>query len=269
MVVNRLGLNMNAQEGVSQEQWIHHLSNCFGQPVRSSIVVYYPKRVHIKIDIGKIRKKAVVQQTYRFKHVVDGRVTGYTVNLYSTNNRLLINGKDIDTLMVRHLPVLHEVMCQGLRDDNIESVEKYNSILAEQMSIIRRQRRGETVESSPQMDAPTHTSNPAERTSDDSVKMNLSNLLNSPCTDVKQLYECKDNNPRSQPEKNSISPDHAKCSKCKKNVRTNAAVCQIGTHWIHYRCNKLTESEIIRLYNDQGFNITVKTVAPMKQSVKL
>ena len=27
--------------------------------------------------------------------------------------------------MDRHLPVLHEVMCQGLRDDNIESVEKY------------------------------------------------------------------------------------------------------------------------------------------------
>ena len=254
MVVNRLGLNMNAQEGVSQEQWIQQLSNCFGQPVRSSTVVYHPKRVHVKLTLVKIRKKkAVVQQTYRFKHAVDGRVTGYTVNLYSTNNRLLINGKDIDTLMDRHLPVLHEVMCQGLRDDNIESVEKYNSILAEQMSIIWRQRRGETVESSPQMDAPTNTRSPAERTSDDGVRMNLSNLLNSPCTDVKQLYECKDNNPRSQPEKSSISPEHDKCSKCKKNVRTNAAVCQIGKHWIHYRCDKLTESEINRLHNDQGF----------------
>ena len=77
MVVNRLGLNMNAQEGVSQEQWIQQLSNCFGQPVRSSIVVYHPKRVHVKLTLVKIRKKkAVVQQTYRFKHVVDGCVKG-------------------------------------------------------------------------------------------------------------------------------------------------------------------------------------------------
>ena len=71
--------------------------------------------------------------------------------MYSTNNRLLINGKDIDILMDR--PLLHEIMCQGVRDRKIDGVEQFNRILAEQMELIWRQRRGESFESPPRKNA--------------------------------------------------------------------------------------------------------------------
>ena len=48
--------------------------------------------------------KAMVQQTYFLKRQVNGADTGYTLNLYPTNNKMLLNGKDIDWFMEAHLP---------------------------------------------------------------------------------------------------------------------------------------------------------------------
>ena len=224
-----------------------------------------------EIDFSQDKKrKAVVQQTYRFRHGVDGRVTGYTINLYSTNNRLLINGKDIDTLMVRHLPILHEIMCQGLRDGEIGSVQEFNNILAEQMSIIWRQRRGETAESTPQTKTSECAVSPSRKIQNDSIKMNLSNLLDSPCADIKQLCDSKDkfNNSPKQTENTIISPEQAICDKCKRNVRKNAAVCQIGKHWMHYKCDRLSEMEINRLHNDQGYIYNCKKCSSQETTCK-
>ena len=193
------------------------------------------------IDFSQDKKrKAVVQQTYRFRHGVDGRVTVYTINLYSTNNMLLINGKDIDTLMVRHLPILHEIMRQGLRDGDIGSVQEFNNILAEQMSIIWRQGPGEAAESTPQANTSECAASPSRKNQNVNIKMNLSNLLDSPCADIKQLCGGKDkfNNPSKQTE----NPEQAICDKCKRNVRKYAAVCQIGKHWMHYKCDKIMQN---------------------------
>lgn len=239
---------------------------------RSACTEFYsdlpPEEGTCEIDFSQDKKKkAVVQQTYRFRHIVDGLETGYTVNLYSTNNKLLINGKDIDTLMDRHLPVLHEIMTQGLRERNIDGVEQFNTILAEQMSIIQRQRRGENTEPPAQTDTSVHVVSP-ERNQEDGAKTDLSILLNSPCTDVKHLYidETNVNDRIRQPEGNS--PEHTKCPICKKNVRKNAAVCQIGKHWIHYRCDKLTETEINRLHNDKGFIYNCKSCSSQETVCK-
>ena len=85
--------------------------------------------------------------------------------------------------------------------------------------------------------------------------MNLSNLLDSHCTDIKQLCTSNDkfNNPSKQTENTIISPKQAICDKCKRNVRKNAAVCQIGKNLMHYKCDRLSEIEINRLHNDQGY----------------
>ena len=82
---------------------------------RSVCTTFYsglpPEEGTCKINISQDKeKKAIVKQTYRFRRIVDGCGIRYTINLYSTNNRLLINKKDIDTLMDRHLPLLHEIM---------------------------------------------------------------------------------------------------------------------------------------------------------------
>ena len=50
----------------------------------------------------------------------------YTLNLYPTNNRLLLNGKDIDSFMNCHLPTLHEIMCTPIRNRQLRSLSQLN-----------------------------------------------------------------------------------------------------------------------------------------------
>ena len=42
----------------------------------------------------------------------------------------------------------------------------------------------------------------------------------------------------------AINPENISCFKCNKNCRTRSTYCTTGKHWIHYRCQKLTEIEI-------------------------
>ena len=56
----------------------------------------------------------------------------------------------------------------------------------------------------------------------------------------------------------SSDPADITCTRCKRSCKTRAAVCQVGNHWIHYHCDRLTTYEIDRLHNDRGFIYTCK-----------
>ena len=66
---------------------------------------------------------------------------GCTVNLYPINNWLLINGKDVDRLMDKHLPLLHEMIIKAMREFGFRGAEAMNNILCEQMRNVASQRR--------------------------------------------------------------------------------------------------------------------------------
>ena len=102
-----------------------------------------PEEGYCKIEDTDDKKgKAVVQHTFRVFRVMSYTQLGYTVNLYPTNNRLLINGKDVDRFMDKHLPLLHEMMIKAMREFGFRGVEAMNNILCEQMRIVASQRRG-------------------------------------------------------------------------------------------------------------------------------
>ena len=44
------------------------------------------------IDTDEKHRKVVVKHTFKVSRMIDGNSVSYTVNLYTTNNRLLING---------------------------------------------------------------------------------------------------------------------------------------------------------------------------------
>ena len=48
-------------------------------------------------------------------------------------------------------------------------------------------------------------------------------------------------------------PESKKCTKCLKNCWKRGTVCEMGNHWIHYRCDKLTEDEIFRVEKVRGY----------------
>ena len=58
-------------------------------------------------------QKALVQQTYLVKRDVNGVEVGFTLNLYPTNNKRLLNGKDVDQFMYKHLPKIHQIMIRS------------------------------------------------------------------------------------------------------------------------------------------------------------
>lgn len=46
--------------------------------------------------------------------------------------------------------------------------------------------------------------------------------------------------------------DDATCIKCHKKFRTRSTFCNAGNHWIHYKCQKLTEHEIYVAENSKA-----------------
>ena len=78
-------------------------------------------------------KRSLVQQTYFIKRDVDGEEMGFTLNLYPTNNKMLLNGKDIDQFMEVYLPEIHQIMLQSLQESGLGSVAEYNYLLAVQL----------------------------------------------------------------------------------------------------------------------------------------
>ena len=40
------------------------------------------------------------------------------------------------------------------------------------------------------------------------------------------------------------------CPVCSRNIKSKAAHCEMGKHWVHYKCDKLTETEINRPETD-------------------
>ena len=74
------------------------------------------------IDTDDKHRKAVVQHTFKVSRMIGENSVSYTVNLYPTNNRLLINGKDVDKFMESHLPLLHQMMIRALSEDGFNFI---------------------------------------------------------------------------------------------------------------------------------------------------
>ena len=74
--------------------------------------------------------ETIVQHTFKVRRTDEtGSTVGYTLNLYLTNNTLLLNGKDFDRFMYMHLPVMHDIMTISVRQ--FRNVPALNSILAD------------------------------------------------------------------------------------------------------------------------------------------
>ena len=128
---------MSIQAAVLPGEWILPPLSCFVPPVANCIVNSPPPpdEGHCTvIDTDDKHRKAVVQHTFKVSRMIGENSVSYTVNLYPTNNRLLINGKDVDKFMKSHLPLLHQMMIRALSEDGFSGVESMNRMLADKCS---------------------------------------------------------------------------------------------------------------------------------------
>ena len=181
----------------------------------------------------------------------------YTVNLNPTNNRLLINGKDVDRFMDIHLPLLHGMMVQEMTDGEFREVETMNRVLSEQMNVMLSQRRGEACSSvtlsENEMQSESSIPDSSSRTRDGD---NLESAVVSDEIMAERLHVrvvvLTLNSPRLRlrvTRKDGVLLINLKWI-CLRYVKSKAAYCESGTHWVHHHCDKLTDLDIQRLEND-------------------
>ena len=175
------------------------------------------------------RRKAVVQQTYKFTRSHENEVIGYTLNLYPTRNSLLLNGKDTDTFIDVHLPAIHVLMCKTVKDWEVGSAENLNRILGEGFSHILASRQAKNSENQ------------------DNPHLCVSRGITPPPRRQDTLVQTASSPP---PDKEQ---EDIQCIKCKRNCMGRSAFCETGNHWIHYYCDRLSKEEERRLHNDKGF----------------
>ena len=172
----------------------------------------------------------------------------YTLNLYSTKNTMLLNGKDIDRFMTGHLPVIHQIMCKAIRDEQLGSVENYNHILGTQLQEVLQQRENAM-----------HTGSNQNGQSDTSVTSLKSPVttgqITSPGTKSKHTITSpvKGNTVK----RKDSSPDNT-CPKCDRTLHSRGAFYEVGNHWVHYHCDRLTESEIKGCTTNPGISMFAK-----------
>ena len=178
-------------------------------------------------------RKAVVQQTYKVRcEVGHDQSQGYTINLYTTCIRILINGKKIDLFMDKHLPAIHELMMKPIYAGTVTGVRGLNDILRSQMQSLLDQRYTGAIPD---------------------------NQLLPRREEVKVEVTTPGSPPSSEP---------PKCSVCRRVLRSRGALCEKAQHWIHYRCDKLIPDEIDRLHTDEGFIYNCKPCSVEETEVK-
>ena len=218
------------------------------------------------INISEDKKrKAVVQQTYKFTRSCENDATGYTLNLYPTRNSLLLNGKDTDTFIDAHLPAIHALMCQTARDWEVSSAETLNHILSEQFKHIleSRQLKKSETQTGPQPSTLKNTLPYASTSPKPSSGLNGNAQPFLPSADLP---------PTSPPVSPHLSQDtqgDIKCLKCRRNCMGRSAYCETGGHWIHYYCDRLTKEEEKRLHTDQGFIYVCKSCRAKSENTDL
>ena len=187
------------------------------------------------------RRKALVQQTYKVTSPASERL--YTLNLYPTNNTMLLNGKRYGKFIEEHLPTIHQIMCRAVQDQDIGSVAKFNEILGTQMQKVLDDRLRLN-------DAGCASSAPPPNT--------VASPASAPRTP--QTASCA---------MNTKEEEDVTCLGCKRQTKSRGAYCEAGSHWIHYFCDKLTESDIDRLHNDPGFIYVCKLCATLGDDTNL
>ena len=113
---------------------------------RAAYTTFYsrlpPEQGSCEINMSEDKnRKAGDQQTYKVRcEVGHDQSQGYTINLYTTCNRILINGKKIDLFMDKHLPAIHELMIKPIYAGTVTGVRGLNDILRSQMQSLLDQR---------------------------------------------------------------------------------------------------------------------------------
>jgi hypothetical protein len=221
--------------------------------LRLAILNYFEKLPKIigQANIRKITDKsqAIVVQ-YIIKVIVNN--DSYTINIYNTTSRLLVNGNG-DNLFIdnKDIPSIHKIVLKGLQEQGVKglSIEELNRQLGSQLQNLLDNGN----------DMATENKRNEQLISEDSkascIKCHKKCRTRSICCDTRNHwvhYKCqKLNEQEIQIAENSSENEYYKCKLC-SNVKFNLAL-ERGTQ-SHTHAQQLLEeeTEVLKVYNKEG-----------------
>ncbi|CAC5411220.1 unnamed protein product [Mytilus coruscus] len=156
---------------------------------------------HVKVTEDQDRRGLTVSKVIK---VFEKEQHQYTITLYYTNCKFLVNGRVVHIFTKEDIPEIHKIIKEVVLNGNKVNLKSLNEKLEKELYKLS------CSEQTPQDD----TNLPTQQA-----------IMDQPCKTIQDQ-------------------NGAKCSKCKRNVQTRVIFCDKGQHWIHYRCTKLSESEI-------------------------
>ena len=154
-------------------------------------------QAHIRKVDDKTRT-ATVQYTIKVKC----QEANYTINIYTTTSRLMINGPGANYFLSNDMVAIHRIIIDSLREEGIKklNIDQVNRDLGQQ----------------------------------------LEQLLNN--VDINKMNKNHE----------TVETGDTTCPKCNKKCRTRSTYCTDGQHWVHYKCQKLTNQEIQEIENSKS-----------------
>jgi len=168
--------------------------------------------------------QSVVQLTVRVSDQ-NSQNNGYTINMYHTTSKIMVNGKNINKFIQEDLGSIHALIEDTLKSNKNTDIKAINNLMKEQLENLLSQfnvNKG----------SPVHKSNECGYKS----KGKNENSLNT--STETQNIKC-------------ASTQDINCIKCKRPCKTKSSYCDKGHHWTHYKCEKLSDEEIEKIEKDK------------------
>ncbi|CAG2197361.1 unnamed protein product [Mytilus edulis] len=181
--------------------------------VKKTITISDPITLSYFENLAESNGKATIReitdksQTTVVQHIVkvSANKASYTINIYNTTSRLLINGNGANQFLDNDLKNIHSIVLKSLKEQGVEglSTEQLNRQLGNQLQSLLHKDNNSTIRTG---------------------------------TNKKQ----------------EVEEGNDTCTKCNQRCKTRSTYCDKGSHWVHYKCQKLSELEIQMAENSNG-----------------
>jgi hypothetical protein len=224
--------------------------------LKKEVTAYYQEMfnnglVKIKENCDKSKAQTDATMIIHRNESLDGvetKVPIYTINMYHTTSRLMANGKDLMQFSADLQNIIAKI--------NVKYAKALSSKIAEQIG----NQESEVTQPASHPEAGVLARRHSQRNHTPRVPYDPSDLGGSRSTP-----KMSSSKPASMQPKSAVDHTHTTsltksvlkdpntpngiCPTCSRNAKSRAVCCDSCHQWLHYRCENLTEPEILQLEN--------------------
>lgn len=179
----------------------------------AAIVYYQASGTRVDRSTGKTGKVVV--------HYIIKVASEYTLNIYTTTSNLMVNGKNPSLFLETDLEKILEIAKSAQMNGQPLNIVQLNIELS---NLLEKSRKL-----------------PPEQKKKENSRLKRSN------TDSQLVIAKNRRVINSQESEDTENNSSIQCTKCKRNCKSRSLWCTEGLHWIHYRCEGLSNEDIINL----------------------